>query len=132
MTVEKHRAGNFRDVRSRALRVRVDVLKKQLDAVSRLCDVAENTNASVGANASVAAETVERARIAFDRVLEQLRDARQVSARDAEGLQGKVMEIKARLLKANERLRELRGEAGTNLACGSADAVERMTEEPRP
>lgn len=83
--------------------MRVDALKKQFDTVAVFCDVAQN------ANASVAAETIEKARIAFDRVLDQLGDARHVSARDAAGLQEKITHIKAKLLQANERLRELRG-----------------------
>lgn len=96
-------------MRARALRVRIDALQSRLDEVLVLCEVAEK------ASAPVAAETLERARMAFDRILEQLSDARHVSARDAERLQGKIIEIKAKLLRASDRLRELRGERASSL-----------------
>lgn len=108
MTGDKNRPGIFRDVRARALRVRIDALENRLDEVLVLCEVAEK------ASAPVAAETLERARMAFDRILEQLSDARHVSARDADGLQGKITEIKAKLLHAGQRLRELRGERASS------------------
>lgn len=118
MKGEWRKLGTFPDVKARALQVRVDALRKRLDAVSLLCDLAEN------AGASVAAESLQRARIAFDRVLEQLRDARHVSARDAEGLQERITEIKTRLLHASDRLRELRGEPRMRTASEAAGTTD--------
>ncbi|HKO19617.1 MAG TPA: hypothetical protein VJU82_12100 [Acidobacteriaceae bacterium] len=46
------------------------------------------------------------------------------NARDAEGLQEKVNVIKTGLLRAGERLRELRGEAVTNTTPSPPEAAE--------
>ena len=93
-------ASKFDAIRARATRMRIDSLQARLNSVGLLCDIAGN------ANPTIAAEALERARTAFDRIRQELAGSESVRKQ----LMPRLGEIEAELARAVRRLRMLRGE----------------------
>jgi hypothetical protein len=95
--------GKFDAIRARAARMRIDSLQARLNSVSLLCDIAGN------ANPKIAAEALERAQTAFDRIRQELRDSQAVTAHATE-LSTRAADIEAELARATQLFRIARGE----------------------
>ena len=93
-------ASKFEAIRARATRMRIDSLQARLNSVGLLCDIAGN------ANPTIAAEALERARTAFDRIRQELAASDAVTKQ----LTPRLAEIEAELARATRRLRIVRGE----------------------
>ena len=103
MPGDHERAGKFDAIRARAARMRIHSLQARLNSVSLLCDLAGR------ANATIAAEALERARTAFERIQQELTGSDLITKHSGE-LTPRVAEIEAELARALRRLRIVRGE----------------------
>ena len=80
--------------------MRIDSLQARLNSVGLLCEIAGS------ANPTIAAEALERARTAFDRIRQELAGSDAVTKQ----LMPRFAEIEAELARATRRLRIVRGE----------------------
>lgn len=83
--------------------MRIDSLQARLNSVGLLCDIVQR------ADLKVAAEALERAQTAFDRIRQELAGSQALTAQSSE-LSARVAEIEAELARATQRLRIMRGE----------------------
>ena len=103
MLRDNDKPGRFDAIRAQATRMRIDSLQAWLNSISLLCDIVGR------ADLKVAAEALERAQTAFDRIRRELAGSQAHTAHSAE-LSARVAEIETELTRAAQRLRIVRGE----------------------
>src|SRR6185437_5911983 len=103
MPSDNGESGKFDAIRARATRMRIDSLQARLNSIGLLCDIVGRDDLKV------AAEALERAQTAFDRIRQELAGSQSLTAQSSE-LSARIVEIEAELARAVQRLRIIRGE----------------------
>jgi len=103
MSSDNGNSSKFDAIRARAAKVRIDSLQPRLNSIGLLCDIVGR------ADLKVAAEALERAQTAFDRIRQELAGSQSLTAQSSE-LSARIAEIEAELARAVQRLRIIRGE----------------------
>src|SRR5690349_13656072 len=103
MSSDNGNSSKFDAIRARAAKVHVQSLQTRLNSVSLLCDIA------VSANPNIAAEAIERAQTALDRIRQELAGSETVRRHSGE-LMIRIAEVEAELEQATRRLRIMKGE----------------------